>query len=185
MLTCWSLKTWFCRTKTTLFASMEENLRKLEKLQALLDTNIFVALSNRRDKDHVRAKVLLNRLRKGEFGTPFTSDYVFDEAVTVALFRTGRPDLAIKVGKLILGAPEEENPKLFMLVQVDGRNFSGAWEAFKRHKDRLLSFTDHTSLQIMKSSDYFFAYFRFLNIWMLQIILIMCSCVLCNDSFRL
>ena len=120
-------------------------------MSIFLDTNIFVAFSNMKDKDHVRARTLLNRLRKGEFGTPFTSDYVFDEAVTVALFRTGRPDLAIKVGKLILGAPEEGIPKLFMLVRVDNHNFSEAWEAFKRHKDGLLSFTDQTSLQIMKT----------------------------------
>jgi len=120
-------------------------------LSIFLDTSIFVAFSNKRDKNHAQAKALLNRLRKGEFGTPFTSDYVFDEAVTVALVRTGRKDLAIKVGKLILGAPEDGIPKLLMLVRVDDRTFSEAWAAFKGHEDKLLSFTDQTSLQIMKT----------------------------------
>jgi predicted nucleic acid-binding protein len=116
-----------------------------------LDTSVFVAFSNKKDKDHAKAKALLDRLRKGEFGTPYTSDYIFDEAVTVALVRTGRLDLAIKIGKLILGAPEEGIPKLLMLIRVDDHVFSEAWTAFKGHENKLLSFTDQTSLQIMKT----------------------------------
>lgn len=107
---------------------------------------MFIAFSNKRDTNHERSLELMDEVRRGRFGAAYTSDYVFDEAVTVALIRTGRVDLAIKMGKLILGSDEESIPSLAKLIRVDERIFSAAWATFKTGRFGGLSFTDHTIL---------------------------------------
>ena len=115
-----------------------------------IDSNVFIAFANKRDRDHTRSIELVDKVRKAEFGTPYTSDYVFDEAVTTALIRTGRTDIAIKMGKLILGSKEEAIPSLARLMRVDERIFSEAWATFKTGRFEDLSFTDHTILAQLK-----------------------------------
>ena len=117
-----------------------------------LDSNIYIAFANKRDRDHKRARELMDRVRKGEFGISYTSDYVFDEAVTSSLIRARRMDVAIKVGKLILGSPEESIRSIAELLRVDEKTFSGAWSSFKTGRYEGLSFTDHTILFQMKES---------------------------------
>ena len=114
-----------------------------------IDTNIFVALANKKDRDHQTSVGLADRLRKGEFGQPYTSDYVFDETVTTALVRTRRQDVAVKAGKLILGSKDESIPPLARFVRVDERTFSEAWVSIKSARFARLSFTDHTILAQM------------------------------------
>lgn len=111
-----------------------------------IDSNIFIAFANERDRDHGRGLELMDRVRKGEFGLPYTSDYVFDEAVTTALVRSRGLTAAIKVGKIILGSEEESIPRLARLVRVDESAFAGAWATFKAGRFKGLSFTDHTIL---------------------------------------
>jgi len=111
-----------------------------------IDSNVFIAFSNRRDENHGRSLELMDDIRLGRLGAAYTSDYVFDEAVTAALIRTGRVDTAVRVGKLILGSEEESIPALARLVRVDERIFSAAWTAFKAGRLEGLSFTDHTIL---------------------------------------
>ncbi|MBS7628360.1 type II toxin-antitoxin system VapC family toxin [Candidatus Bathyarchaeota archaeon] len=117
---------------------------------AFIDSNIFVAFANKRDRDHVESVELMNRLRKGEFGQPYTSDYVFDEAVTTGLVRTGRIDTAVKMGKIILGSKEESIPSMVRLIRVDEEIFGEAWAMFKTGRFEGLSFTDHTILAQLK-----------------------------------
>lgn len=117
---------------------------------AFIDSNIFIAFANQRDRDHARSSELLDEVRRGEFGQPYTSDYVFDEVVTTALVRTGRLATAIKAGKIILGSKEESIPSLARLVRVDERIFAEAWATFKAGRFEGLSFTDHTILAQLK-----------------------------------
>ena len=109
-----------------------------------IDTGIFVALRNADDEYHERSKHLMKRALKGEFGGIYTSDYVIDEAITTALFRTGRHDLAVDIGKYII-----ESPRIRKLA-IDREVFESAWEIFKTLKDRPMSFTDCTSLVLIK-----------------------------------
>ena len=51
-------------------------------MSVFIDTGVFVAARNMRDINHKRAVELLEKAIKGEYGEIFTSDYVFDEAVT-------------------------------------------------------------------------------------------------------
>lgn len=116
-----------------------------------IDSSIFIAFANSRDRDHARAERLMNEVRKLEFGTRFAADYVFDEAVTASLARTRRPETAIKVGKLIIGSTGESIPSIARLIRVDEKTFADAWETFKAGRFEGLSFTDHTILAQLKA----------------------------------
>ena len=111
-----------------------------------IDTNVFIAFANKSDQDHLRSLVLIDKIRKGEFGLAYTSDYIFDEAVTAALICSKRLDVAVKTGKIILGSRDEGIPSLAKLIRVDERIFEMAWATFKAGRLEGLSFTDHTIL---------------------------------------
>ena len=67
-------------------------------MSIFIDTNIFVALRNENDINHEKSKEIMKKALLGEYGTIYTSDYVFDEAVTVALARTKNVDFAKDIG---------------------------------------------------------------------------------------
>jgi len=114
-------------------------------MSVFIDTNIFVAARNKRDIGHRRALELLKEALEGRYGQAYTSDYVFDEAVTVALRRTRRPDIAMITGRLILVS----HPRIIML-NVNDDIFKAAWDKFQRLAERGLSFTDCATLAIVE-----------------------------------
>ena len=105
-----------------------------------IDTCVFVALRNADDEQHQRSKELMKRALKAEFGAIYTSDYIIDEAITTALIRTRRIDIAIDIGKYII-----ESPRIIKLWTTR-EIFEVAWQKFKTLKDKNLSFTDYTTL---------------------------------------
>jgi len=115
-------------------------------MAVFIDTNIFVALRNADDELHIRSKELMRRALKGEYGRIYTSDYVLDEAVTTALIRTKRHDLALDLGRYII-----ESPRITRLW-VSEDSFNVAWEKFKAFADRPMSFTDCASLALMEKN---------------------------------
>jgi len=115
-------------------------------MAVFIDTDIFVALRNADDELHTRSKELMKRALKGEFGRIHTSDYIIDEAVTTALARTRRHDLAVDVGKYIIQSPRITK----MWTTKD--TFDMAWEKFQTLKDQPLSFTDCVSLAHMEKN---------------------------------
>jgi len=112
-----------------------------------LDTGVFVAFHNIRDANHNRALELMRKVVDGELGTAYTSDYIFDEAVTVALIRTRRPENAMAVGRMILG---EITAPFLAILRVGDDAFKDAWKLFPRYAGRRLSFTDCTSIALMR-----------------------------------
>ena len=118
-------------------------------MSLFLDTGVIVAAVNLRDANHRPASMLLRGAASGRFGEVITSDYVFDEAVTLAFVRTRRADLAIRVGELILGTGAPG--RLMGMAYVSPRMFLRAWARFQRLASRGLSFTDCTSLEIIES----------------------------------
>ena len=82
----------------------------------------------------------MKRALKAEFGAIYTSDYIIDEAITTALIRTRRHDLAIDIGKYIIESPRIN--KLWTTKEI----FELAWQKFQALKDKPLSFTDCTTL---------------------------------------
>jgi uncharacterized protein len=111
-----------------------------------VDSGIFIAFSNNKDRDHKTVTELMQRIRSGEFGQPYTSDYVFDESLTAVLVRSGRLDFAINVGKIILGSASEDIRPIARLLKVDEEIFHRAWNSFASGRHSHLSFTDHTIL---------------------------------------
>ena len=115
-------------------------------LAVFIDTGVFVALRNADDELHIRSKQLIKKALKGEFGRVYTSDYVIDEAVTTALVRTRRHDLAVDIGKYII-----ESPRITKLWTAKDA-FDVSWQKFKTFKDKPLSFTDCASLALMEKN---------------------------------
>mgnify|MGYP000445087251 CR=1 FL=1 len=113
-------------------------------LSIFIDTGVFVAARNRSDINHVRAVKLLKKALKGEYGEPYTSDYVFDEAVTVALVRTGSPRIALDIGNFILSS------RKLKILYVDKAVFKEAWSIFAKYSSKGLSFTDATTVALMR-----------------------------------
>lgn len=110
-----------------------------------VDTSVFVAVRNAKDRNHERAKELMRRALMAEFGIIHTSDYVIDETVTTALARTRNHQMAINTGRYILDSERIEK------LPVTRDDFEAAWRRFQATKDKFLSFTDCTSLAIMES----------------------------------
>jgi len=116
-------------------------------LTCFVDTGILVAFHNRRDVNHERAREIIQEILEGQHGVAYTSDYIFDEAVTVAQFRTKDLRIAKSVGELILG--EETHPFL-NIRRVTERGFIESWDLFKNLSDKELSFTDCTSITLIR-----------------------------------
>lgn len=114
-------------------------------MTVFVDTGIFVALHNADDTFHLRSKELVRQALNGDFGRIYTSDYVIDEAVTTALVRTKKHDLAQDLGSNIISSARIT--KIFVTEEI----FQSAWNKFVALKDRFLSFTDCTSLAIMET----------------------------------
>lgn len=116
-------------------------------MAVFIDTGVFVALRNADDEYHEGSKDLMRRALKGEFGGIYTSEYVIDEAITTALVRTRRHDLAVDVGKYII-----ESPRITKL-RITKEDFDDAWKTFKTLKEHPMSFTDCTSLTLIKKNN--------------------------------
>ncbi len=109
-------------------------------MSVLIDTCVFVAYSNSRDVNHIKAKVMIKDCMEGRFGKPYLSDCIFDETLTTALVRTKNHKKCIELGDFILGSAID-------LISIDEQCFQQAWEIFKKNK---LSVTDCSSLALMR-----------------------------------
>ena len=113
-------------------------------MAVFIDTGIFIALHNSEDQYHQRSKELIKNALTGKMGRMYTSDYIIGEAVTTALARTRKHNLAVDMGKFII-----ESPRIIKLI-VEQDTFTAAWAKFKTFNDKALSFTDCTSLAILE-----------------------------------
>ena len=108
----------------------------------MIDTCIFVALSNSRDVNHDKARKLISECVYGRYGKPYLSDYIFDETLTTAFIRTKNHKKSVELGKFILGSQID-------LIRIDEETFQKAWDVYMENK---LSFTDCTSLALLRLS---------------------------------
>ncbi len=113
-------------------------------MAALIDTSIFVAVRNKRDKNHIRSRQLLEKALQGEYGKLYTSDYIADETITTALTRTYTHQIAINTGRLIVESPRIEK------IYVSREGFNLAWEKFQKLRGKFLPFTDCSSLSLIE-----------------------------------
>jgi len=117
-------------------------------MSLFLDTGVIVAYLNPRDAHHDDAVGIIAAAIRGDLGDVVTSDYVFDEVVTLTLARTRRVDAALRVGELILGSGPEG--RFMDLAYVTSQIFLRSWALFRRFISKGLSFTDCTSVELMR-----------------------------------
>ena len=120
-------------------------------MSVFVDTGLYYALQNQRASRHNEARNALTTVFKGELGPAFTSDYVYDEAVTLVRSRTGSFSEARTVGDRILGRSGFPNAVELLTVSEDA--FRGAIETFERYRDHPLSFTDATTVALVERRD--------------------------------
>ena len=107
--------------------------------RVFVDTSLWYAYINTSDRDHTKAR----RLIKKYGGRLVTSNFVFDETITLCLYDFGH-GVARQVGSVLL------NPIAVSLVKVSGEDEVAAWELFLKRSDKIYSFTDCTSFTLMK-----------------------------------
>jgi predicted nucleic acid-binding protein len=103
------------------------------------DTSAWYAYIDKGDADHVSAVNIVQTLS----GPLITSNYIFDEILTLAKMRLG-PDIAAVFGEKLW------NQEITSLVRVTDRDETEAWNIFLKYKDKGFSFTDCTSFALME-----------------------------------
>jgi len=112
----------------------------------LVDTGVVYA-----DHDTDAASTALNTVYDGAFGAPYISDYVFDEAVTLARARTGSHAAATRLADRLRG--RDGFPDVYELLRVSAAVFRDALAVFDRYDDQQLSVTDATSVALVDRHD--------------------------------
>jgi uncharacterized protein len=104
-----------------------------------VDTSAWYAYANRRDPDHRAVREVLESpgLRL------ITSDFVFDETVTLCRYRLGH-DIAAAVGNVLRDGATID------IVRVSADDDRQAWRLFLERPDQRYSFTDCTSFVLMR-----------------------------------
>lgn len=113
---------------------------------SFIDTNVFVAALNRRDKLHEKGKPLLQKA----FTTSkwlYASDYILDECLSVAWARTKDINLIQQLDKII-----QESEKIEIL-KVDEPTFSAAKSYLRKHPKAIPTLTDWTTLVLMRDHN--------------------------------
>ena len=104
-----------------------------------VDTSAWFAFANRKDPHHVAVSDVLHTFS----GRLVTSNFVFDETVSLCLYRLGRA-VASAVGDVLKDTGEVD------LVRVTSNDELDAWELFGSRADQRYSFTDCTSFVLMR-----------------------------------
>ena len=120
-------------------------------MTVLVDTGVLYADHDTDSSRHGTASEALMAVYDGMLGQPYISDYVYDEAVTLALKRTGSAAGAKQLGARLRGS--ESFPDVYELLHVSPRLFNDAVDVFERYDDQELSFTDAATIAEMRDHD--------------------------------
>lgn len=120
-------------------------------MSILVDTGVLSADHDTDATRHDVASKALETVYNGEFGQPYVSEYVYDEAVTLTRRRNGDFDSAATLGKRIRGA--DPFPQAFELLYVSPQTFEEAIETYEQYHDQVLSFTDAVQIRQTNRRD--------------------------------
>ncbi len=104
-----------------------------------VDTSAWFAYANRKDPEHERVREIMHTFP----GRLVTTNYIFDETVSLCLYRLGH-DVACMVGSALL------NPDEVDMARVTNEDERLAWDLFCQRTDQDYSFTDCTSFTLMR-----------------------------------
>jgi predicted nucleic acid-binding protein len=120
-------------------------------MSVFVDTGIFYAHHDRDASRHDIGREALNTvLRSPEHGRVLTSDYIYDESVTLTYHRTGRIEDAIAIGRRIRG---DGYPDAIHLLHSSASLFEEAVTVYEQYDDHELSFTDAMSVAMVEYHD--------------------------------
>ena len=119
-------------------------------MSVFVDTGVFYAQHDRDTERHGDATAAMRAVATGVYGKPFTSEYVYDETLTLTLARTDYA-AAARVGNRIRG--HGDFPSVTELLFVDRAVFDEAVAVFERDDDQRLSFTDATTVALADAHD--------------------------------
>lgn len=111
----------------------------------ILDASVLIAYLNKDDVHHTQARELMMKIKANTYGVETTTDYVFDEVLSVVQRKISQEEACL-AGKYLL----ESLP----LTITNDLIFVRAWHLFKKTSN--LSFTDCTLLAFMR--EYSFQY---------------------------
>ena len=110
-----------------------------------LDTNVIVSYAIETDANHIKADRIMSEISSGKYGNLFISNFIFDESVTVIFVRSKNLMTAIKAGENLKISTE--------ILEVDKSMFEDAWKTFKSQKGVKFSFTDCTTIEVMRRNS--------------------------------
>ncbi len=122
-------------------------------MSVFIDTGIFIGYVNKDDRHHVAASGLVEEIMDNKYGAAFTSNAIFDEAVTFALYKTGDAKRAIEIRDFIFGNEKEYGQPFMNLLFVDKEVLNKGWNIFVKYANKKLSFTDCTTIELMNSKN--------------------------------
>lgn len=116
-------------------------------MSVFVDTGVFYAAFDSAAPRHQEARSALTTvLTDAQYGRTMTSDYVYDETVTLTLKRTGRTQRAISIGKKLRST---DGSNAVSMIHVTEPLFDAAVNTFERYDDQRLSFTDAVTVAIV------------------------------------
>jgi hypothetical protein len=107
--------------------------------RAFVDTSAWFAYANRRDSAHARIRSVLRTFQ----GRLITSNFIFDETVTLCLYRLGY-QVAARVGEVLL------DQTVVDLVRITPEDEQKAWALWLARPAKTYSYTDCTSFVVMR-----------------------------------
>lgn len=113
-------------------------------MAALIDSSYLIAVVNRDDVNHKRAKELAQELKSGKYGSLIVLESVFNEFVTFIRKRARNPEHAVNEGSALL------NDRRFSVAGAGKSIFEEGWNVFVKNKE--LSFTDAVIVSYMKNT---------------------------------
>lgn len=107
-----------------------------------VDTGAWYALVDARDPHHDPVVESMREYR----GHLITSNFVFDETLTLARYRLGW-QVAHRLGERL------RDLRLTRLERVSPKDEEAAWSIFSRYRDKSFSFTDCTSIALVRRME--------------------------------
>lgn len=120
-------------------------------MSVFVDTGVFYAHHDTDASRHDVGSAALNTvLRSPEYGHVLTSDYIYDESVTLTHRRTGDIDAGLEIGRRIRG---EGYPSAVELLHSSATVFDRAVTIHQTYAEHQLSFTDAMTVAHVEHHD--------------------------------